>query len=90
MNKEVNALLKELEPLVEEKCLEIKENRKKKRGQILYVILLFGFVIVPCLLVIFNVSLMYFLISLVIFILIVILVKLPNLLNIDLKEALYE
>ncbi len=90
MNKEISELLKNLEPEIDKKCIEIKETKKIKHKQILYILLLILFVTTPSLLIIFNVNVTYFIIGILVLILLVIFIKLPDLLKSDVKEVCYE
>ncbi|WP_303195818.1 hypothetical protein [Thomasclavelia spiroformis] len=90
MNKEISELLKNLEPEIDKKCIEIKETKKIKHKQILYILLLILVVTTPSLLIIFNINVTYFIIGILVLILLVIFIKLPDLLKSDVKEVCYE
>ena len=90
MNKEISELLKNLEPEIDKKCIEIKETKKIKHKQILYILLLILFVTTPSLLIIFNVNVTYFIIGILVLVLLVMFIKLPDLLKSDVKEVCYE
>ena len=81
MNKDVNKLLKKLEPEIDKKCSEIKEKKNNKKKQIIYMLLLVVFITLPSLLIIFNLNITYFVISTIIVLLLTIFMKLPDLLN---------
>lgn len=90
MSKGVNKLLKNLEPEIDKKCMEIKEKKMLKHQQILYIILLILFITIPCFLIIFNINMTYFIISIIIIFLLITFVRLPNLLRTDVKGVDYE
>ena len=89
MNKEVNKLLKNLEPEIDKKCIEIKDKKRMKHQQILYILLLSLFITIPSLLILFNINMTYFVISILV-LLLLIFIKLPDLLKYDVKGACYE
>ena len=81
MNKDINKLLKKLEPEIDKKCSQIKVKKINKKKQIIYMLLLVVFITLPSLLIIFNLNITYFAISTIIVLLLTIFMKLPDLLN---------
>ena len=53
MNKDVNKLLERLEPEIDKKCAEIKEEKANKKKQVFYILLLVMFITLPSLLILF-------------------------------------
>ena len=90
MNKEVNKLLKNLEPEIDKKCIEIKDKKRMKHQQILYILLLSLFITIPSLSILFNINMTYFVISILVLLLLIMFIKLPDLLKYDVKGACYE
>lgn len=90
MNKDVDKLLKKLEPEIDKKCVEIKEKKSNKKKQVIYALLLVMFIILPSLLIIFNINITYFVVGSILVSLLIIFMKLPDLLNSNIKGACYE
>ena len=90
MNKDVNKLLKKLEPEIDKKCAEIKERKNDKKRQMIYTLLLVMFITLPSLLIVFNLNITYFIIGMIIVLLLTIFMKLPDLLNANIKGVCYE
>ena len=81
MDKDVNKLLKTLEFEIDKKCMELKNKKNTKNKQILYVLLLSLFATIPSLLIIINISIIYFVIGIALLLLLTTFMKLPDLLN---------
>lgn len=90
MNSNVEKLLKNLSPVIDEKCLEIKENKKQKRQNIILIILCFAFITIPSILLLFNISIMYFIIGIIIIFSLRLFIKLPDILKKNLEVICYE
>lgn len=90
MNKEINTLLKKLEPEIDKKCIEIKKEKNTKHKQIIYILLLILFVTMPSLFILFNINIMYFMIFFILNLLLLTFIKLPDLLNSNIKGVCYE
>lgn len=90
MNKDVNKLLERLEPEIDKKCAEIKEEKANKKKQVFYILLLVMFITLPSLLILFNLNITYFIIAIIIILLLTIFIKLPDLLSSNLKGVCYE
>ena len=90
MNKEINKLLKKLEPEIDKKCIEIKKEKNTKHKQIIYILLLILFVTMPSLFILFNINITYFMIFFILSLLLLTFIKLPDLLNSNIKGVCYE
>lgn len=90
MNKDVNKLLERLEPEIDKKCAEIKEEKANKKKQVFYILLLVMFITLPSLLILFNLNITYFIIAIIIILILTIFIKLPDLLSSNLKGVCYE
>lgn len=90
MNKDINKLLEKLEPEIDKKCTEISEKKSNKKKQIMYILLLVIFITVPSLLIIFNISITYFIVGIILIFLLIVFMKLPDLLNSNIKGVCYE
>lgn len=90
MNSELNKLLHNLEPEIDKKCLEIKINRKNRIQNILFVILSICFISIPSILLLLNISLIYFFIAVGIIFFIKFILGLPDILSEKLEGKLYE
>lgn len=85
MNKDINKLLEKLEPEIDKKCAEIRKKKSINKNQVVYILLLIMFITIPSLLIIFNVNVTYFAIGIILFSLLTIFMKLPELLNSNIK-----
>ena len=90
MNKEINKLLKKLEPEIDKKCVEIKKEKNTKHKQIIYILLLILFITMPSLFILFNINITYFMIFFILNLLLLTFIKLPDLLNSNIKGVCYE
>ena len=90
MNKDVNKLLEKLEPEIDKKCTEIRNKKISKKKQVIYMLLLIIFITMPSLSIIFNISIIYFVIGIVFLLLLMTFMKLPDLLNYNIKGDCYE
>lgn len=87
MNKELNELLNNVETVIDKKCLEIKKEKRKKRT-IIFMIL--GYILIPSVLYLLNVSFLYFIIGVFVFISLKMFCKLPDILKKNLEVKCYE
>lgn len=87
MTKDIDKLLNKLEPIIDNKCTEIK---KQKKENILMTLLCLLFLTIPIILLILNISIIYFIFLILIIMLLRLFIKLPDILNKDLKGACYE
>ena len=87
MNNDANKLLKELEPVIEKKCREIR--MRKHQNRILF-LLCISFLLLPSLFLLLNINLIYFLIGILIFFLLRFFIQLPDILKRSLEDRCYE
>lgn len=90
MNNNLNKLLENLEVVIDKKCLEIKNNKKQKRKNIIITVLSLNFITIPSILLLFNINIIYFIFGFIIFILLVSFIKLPDILKKNLEVNCYE
>lgn len=90
MNNNLNKLLENLEVVIDKKCLEIKNNKKQKRKNIIITVLCLNFITIPSILLLFNINIIYFIFGFIIFILLVSFIKLPDILKKNLEVNCYE
>lgn len=90
MTKDIDELLNKLEPVIDNKCTEIKNKKIQKKENILMTLLCLLFLTIPIILLILNISIIYFIFLTLIIILLRLFIKLPDILNKDLKGACYE
>ena len=86
----VDVFIRVLEPEIDKKCTEISEKKSNKKKQIMYILLLVIFITVPSLLIIFNISITYFIVGIILIFLLIVFMKLPDLLNSNIKGVCYE
>lgn len=87
MNNDASKLLKELEPVIEKKCREIR--MRKYQNRILF-LLCISFLLLPSLFLLLNINLIYFLIGILIFFLLRFFIQLPDILKRSLEDRCYE
>lgn len=90
MNNNLNKLLENLEVVIDKKCLEIKNNKKQKRKNIIITVLCLNLITIPSILLLFNINIIYFIFGFIIFILLVSFIKLPDILKKNLEVNCYE
>lgn len=90
MTKDIDELLNKLEPIIDNKCDEIKSKKIQKKENILMTLLCLLFLTIPIILLILNISIVYFIFLILIIISLRLFIKLPDILNKDLKGACYE
>lgn len=90
MDRDVEKMLAVLEPAIDEKCTEIKRNRKEKTQQSIFAIVSIMLLIIPSLLVFIGVNVIYFLIIASIVISVVIFTTLPLVIKIESRGVCYE
>lgn len=77
MNKNLEKLLCNLEPEINKKCFEIKEKKREKMMQRLFILASILLLIIPSLLIIIGISILSMLIGIVSFTQITLVVMLP-------------
>ncbi len=77
MNKNLEKLLCNLEPEINKKCFEIKEKKREKMMQRLFILASIQLLIIPSLLIIIGISILSMLIGIVSFTQITLVVMLP-------------
>lgn len=77
MDKNLEKLLCNLEPEIDKKCFEIKEKKREKMMQRLFILISILLLTIPSLLIILGISIFSMLIGIVCFILIALVVMLP-------------
>ena len=90
MDRDVEKMLAVLETTIDEKCTEIKRNRKEKTQQSIFAIVSIMLLIIPSLLVFIGVNVIYFLIIASIVISVVIFTTLPLVIKIESRGVCYE
>lgn len=90
MNKDADILLCTLKPEIDKKCAEIKEKRAEKKHNIIFLILLSAFLLIPSILIFAGISLWYFAAGAGLAAIVTSFVKLPDILKGDGKEVCYE
>lgn len=87
MNNDLDKLLTNLEPIIDNKCIEIKKNKKQN---IILILLCLSFITIPSVLILFNISIIYFIVGIILIILIRLFIKLPDILKKNLEVICYE
>ena len=77
MDKNLEKLLCDLEPEINKKCFEIKEKKREKAIQRLFILVSILLLIIPSLLIILGISIFSMLIGIVCFTLIALVIMLP-------------
>lgn len=90
MNDDLEKLLTNLEPVIDEKCRLIKKKKQEKRQSIMMFLGGIGFVSIPSIMLLLNMNLIYFLGGVIIFMMMKIFLKLPDILNKILEVRCYE
>lgn len=90
MNDNLSKLLNNLEPIIDEKCLGIKKKRKEKKQDIKMVIICLCFAIIPSILLLFNISILYFIAGIILILSLKLFLKLPDILKRSLEVKCYE
>ena len=90
MATNLTRLMDNLDPIIDRKCRTLQKVQKQKKQNIIMLILCFLFLITPSILILLNISIIYFLIPIIIIALINFLIKLPDLLKTNLEAEYHE
>ena len=90
MNNDLDKLLTNLEPIIDNKCIEIKKNKEQKKQNIILILLCLSFITIPSVLILLNISIIYFIVGIILIILIRLFIKLPDILKKNLEVNCYE
>ena len=83
-------LIDNLDPIIDQKCRALQKVHEQKKQNIMMLILCFLFLTIPSILILLNISIIYFLIPITIIALINFLIKLPDLLKTNLEVEYHE
>lgn len=90
MDRDVDKLLKELGPTIDEKCMEIKKAKEEKMKERLFIFVSVIFLIFPSTLVFLNINIIYILLICVTVILAILFIALPFVIQMESRGACYE
>lgn len=90
MNNDLDKLLINLEPIINNKCIEIKKNKEQKKQNVILILLCLSFIIIPSVLILLNISIVYFMIGIILIITTRFFIKLPDILKKNLEVTCYE
>ena len=83
MSNDLDKLLNDLEPVINKKCMEVKKIKKQKKQNWIMIILCLLFVVTPSVLLLFNISIIYFIVGIIIIFLFKFFIKLPDILKME-------